>query len=247
MWFRRRKYAFETWRQDDRRHAKSELEGKTVVFTWDDARGEFDLRFDPEGPETRLLAGLTEDVDFRALLPEAASVESGDAWDVEARALAGVLLPGGNLALQATEGPTSGNAGAADPLGLDDPAQVLARLEGDVQATYKGSRDVEGTKCGVIALEFEVHANRELEGPFPEFSHGELEIENVKSFLSFEGDGELLWDLAAGHARTLTLSAKVKNQMDVTMKIVQGDRSMAIRKKMQMSGTYELQAGCERR
>lgn len=233
-------------RQEDRRHSKSELEGKTVVFEWDETQRTHSKRFDPEGPAIQLLEGLVEDTDFRALLPPEGAAEPGDTWDLDAAVISSLLMPAGNLCLVAEEGPDrkEGDPGA---LSAGDPSRAFAGLEGEVEATYKGARDVEGTRCGIIALEFKVHSKRDLKEELARFSHGDLEIERVEAFLSLEGEGELAWDLAQGHGRSLNLSGKLKNQMDVSMKLVQSDRTLPIRRKMMMSGTYELQANVERR
>jgi hypothetical protein len=99
----------------------------------------------------------------------------------------------------------------------------------------------------VIELDFKVHSNKDLTEQARKSKNGrdpmgEIKFDHVSAFLAVEGEGELTWDLAAGHARSFTMSAKIKNQMDIAMKIAQGDKSMDIQRKMQMSGTYELKA-----
>ena len=127
----------------------------------------------------------------------------------------------------------------------ENPAEAFSDLEGDVRATYKGARDVDGVSCGVIELDFKVHSNKDLTEKARNSKDGreagqDVKFDHVTAFLSFEGSGELTWDLAAGYARSFTMSAKIKNQMEVAFKVATGDKSMDIQRKMQISGTYEL-------
>src|SRR5688572_21701402 len=75
--------------------AKSELDGKTVVFEWDGSTKEYKRTFKPEGPDTKLLDGLVEDMDFKEFLPKQDEVAEDDTWTVEVEAMKTVLLPGG--------------------------------------------------------------------------------------------------------------------------------------------------------
>lgn len=231
-------------RQEDRRHGKSELEGKTVVFTWDAEQEAFAKHFDPEGPEEKLLEGLVEDLDLRELLPSEASVDEGDTWKLEAATLGRILVPGGDLAIVPVDGPPEGEGGGPEDF---TPSDAFGELEGSLVATYKGTREVDGARLGVIGLEFSVRSDRDLSERFERFNHGELEIDRVRAHLELEGEAELLWDLAGGHARSFTLSGKLKNQMDIAMTVHQADRDLALSRKMLMSGTCELGASFERR
>ncbi len=229
--------------QTDTREARSELEGKTIAFEWDEAKQAFGKSFDPQGPDEGLLAGLTEDLDFRQLLPEKPDVSADDTWSIEVGAVQSLLLPGGDLRLKPVEGPEAEGIADLDVLG-SDPAEAFTGMVGEVHGTYKGSREVAGVHCGVIALDFKISVTRDLSDKLPKAgsSDSEMRIVRVETFLALEGDGELLWDLGAGHARSFTMSAKIKNQMDVAMKIPQGGKDLDITRKMQMSGSYELKA-----
>jgi hypothetical protein len=234
--------------QTDTRRAKSELEGKTVVFDWDEAKQQFKRSFDPEGPEEKMLAGLTEDLDFRALLPAKPEVAADDTWSIDVGVIKSIFLPGGNLALQQVDSPKDEDESGEGEgmLDGDDPAAAFDGLTGKVNATYKGTREVDGVSCGVIAIDFKVSATRDLPGK-PTESGGEIHIEHINAFLSLEGEGELVWNLSAGCARSFNMSAKIKNQLEIPMKVVSGDKKLDITRKMQMSGTYDLKVKVEKR
>jgi len=229
--------------------AKTELEGKTVVFDWDEAASEFKKSFKPEGPDEKLLEGLVEDIDFKAFLPEKAEVAEEDSWSVDVAAMKTVLLPGGNLSLKPEK---DGEPGGEMNMFGDNPADAFGDLEGEVKATYKGARDVEGTSCGVIALEFKVKSAQDMSDKVAEAMEKqntqgvEIRVDHMDVVLSLEGEGELLWDLKAGHVHSFSMSAKVKNQIDMAMQIGMGEKNMEMERKMDMSGSYELKLGVTR-
>ena len=238
--------------QEDTTRSRSELEGKTVVFQWDAAKERYVAHFEPEGPDVKLLSGLDLDLDFLSFLPPAGSVSAGDAWSLDVGAMERLFLPGGNLSLKPEEAPDSAGDGAALSMFKIDPAEAFSGLDGDVEATYKGTREVDGVSCGVIAIEFKVHSARDLSDKLPRTvddsgASSELEVEHLKAFLALEGGGELIWDLAAGHARSFSLSARIKNQMELLLKVTNNDKTMDILRKMRMSGTYEMSVAISKR
>ena len=229
--------------------AKSELEGKTVVFDWSAAKEGYKKSFSPEGPDVKLLEGLVEDVDFKAFLPAKAEVAEDESWSVDVASMKTVLLPGGNLALKPeTEAEDSSQMNMFG----DNPADAFGELEGEVKATYKGTRDVGGVACGVIALQFKVKSAQDMSDKVAAAMEKqsqagvEISVDHMDVVLSLEGEGELLWDLRAGHASSFSMSAKVKNQIDMGMQIGMGEKNMAMERKMDMSGSYELKVGVAR-
>ncbi|HTF90172.1 MAG TPA: hypothetical protein VK843_17285 [Planctomycetota bacterium] len=236
--------------QTDTWHAKSELAGKTVVFDWEEAKSQFKKSFDPEGPDSKLADGLVEDLDFRSLLPAKGKASEDESWKIDVSAIQALFLPGGDLVLRPVEAP-EGEDEDDEPVGLlsESPTEAFKGLTGEVEATYKGTREVDGVSCGVIALEFKVSATRELPGRQPKAKgkDSELQVERLKAFLSLEGEGELIWDLSGGYARSFNASAKIKNQLEIPMKVANGDKTMDITRKMQMSGSYELKVAVAKR
>ncbi len=85
-----------TWGWNDRHEMLHPLLYRTVRFTWDAERGEYDKDWEPHRGSIRSLEGLWEDLDFRCLLPEE-PVAVGEAWYVSLRKIAPALLPGGTI------------------------------------------------------------------------------------------------------------------------------------------------------
>ena len=123
----------QTQNSDNNVKAKSELAGKTIVFTWDEEGQEYKKVFDPAEDDAELLEGLAEDMDLRALLPEG-EVEVGEEWDIDVKQLGTVLAPGGNLALVPEEsGP--------DPMGMGNMSGMssMSDMIGEMlEGTAKG-------------------------------------------------------------------------------------------------------------
>jgi hypothetical protein len=170
---------------------ESALEGKTVLFAWSEESAAFEAAFEAgtEG-DSGLLEGLAEDMDLRALLPTK-SLELGESYAIEPAAFAAILDPGGDLALR---DPDDEDAARDDP---DD--QLHGNLTGVLRATFREVRAEDGGKFAVLALSVETSTWAE-ESPGME--------ETTRTELEFLLEGELLWDLEHGHARTLTLSGE---------------------------------------
>jgi hypothetical protein len=156
---------------------ESELEGATVVFTWDEDDEAYSLAFEPEdGGDDELLEGLVEDCDLRAALPPGA-VEVGESWTLDNRAMYAVLEPGGNLHFLDPDG---------DP--LQDEADEFDDPQGDCEATFLGLRDVDEVELAVIGLRLELSGEKETTGV-----DGDGDPTVHTASIEFELEGELLW------------------------------------------------------
>lgn len=233
--------AFGQENQDKAIEAKSVLEGKTVVFTWDAEKKEYTKAFADKSGDAELLAGLDEDMDFRGMLPDK-EVSKGDTWDIDVKLLKSVLLPGGDLKLKPEDGEED-----VDMMGMGDMdfSQMFSDLlDGTAKGEYQGTRDVEGTSCGVIHLTVKISGSRDMsdmvgkalekapEGaPKPDIDHVDVEF-------GLDGEGELLWDLRAGYARGFTLDGTLEITMDTAMAMAMGDQKLKFDQTMEMSGNY---------
>ena len=93
-------FADEDGDETDETPKTSALEGKRVVFVWNDEEGAHEAAFaEGEEGDEALLADLEEDMDLRELLPGHA-VEPGDRWEIEPAVFDRMMSPGGDLALQ---------------------------------------------------------------------------------------------------------------------------------------------------
>ncbi len=218
---------------------KSELEGKKVVFTWDAKESAYTKAFDPTGPEEKLLDGLTEDADFRALLPNK-EVAENDEWSVDTKELSAVFNPCGNLSIVPEE------KDGEDPLmgsnGLDSMSELMTAIEGEAKARFAGMREVEGQSYAVIAVEFKVKSQADLTEKVKEQmeSSGQelpVTLEKVDMEWSSEGKGELLWNVKEGHFVSFEMDAETTLKSVEEMSIDAGGRQMSLTQTRNMSGS----------
>ena len=231
--------------QDASGSGSSDLEGKTVVFTWSEDEGGYDPAF-AEGSEgdEELLGGLTEDMDMRKLLPSG-EVSEGDQWDIEPAALADVMAPGGDLRLDLEM------EGMDDPMNTGGNAEMISQMhemfdentDGTAVARLAGSKEVEGTLCHVIAVEFDLDSSRDMTEKMeemmaeqaPEGMEIDMELESFDLEFTFEGQGELLWNSKANQVHSMTLQGDVNVMLDMSMAINMGE-PLQIEMTMDMSG-----------
>ncbi len=180
--------------QTDESDYESELEGKSVVFSWDEDEERFDVAF-VEGTQgdSTLLEDLEEDMDLRDLLPPG-EVEEGESWEVDVKVFDQTMEPGGDLRLEDTEGEEE----------EDSEDQFDENLSGTITATYKGTVEEDGVRLAVIAIEAEVQTFDDEEGA-PEGFEGGLHTE-----FAFDLEGELRWNLAGHHAASYELAGDGK-------------------------------------
>lgn len=228
----------------------SDLEGRTVVFHWNEEKGEYVPAFEGEASEgdAEMLEGLEEDMDLRVFLPEG-EVEVGETWTVPLSELGSVIMPGGNLALRPTD--MAADEGAMEKfeeLFGDFGERFADMLEGDCTCTFKGTRKEDGKEVAEIALEVGIATTLDLsemldelirtaiaESGVPEVP--EFDIEGADLVLDFDGEGTLLWSLTAGRAHGFSLSGDATLGMDLVVGFeVEGERQ-DIDASIEFSGT----------
>ncbi|QDU69359.1 hypothetical protein [Engelhardtia mirabilis] len=229
----------------------SELEGLSVVFTWDDDEGEFTVAFaeDSEGDED-LLEGLKEDMDLRVLLP-AGDVSEGESWSIDPSLMISVLAPGGNLQIVPEDTEMGGMGMPGGSMNLE---QMLGELDGEVTGKLVGLRDVDDSKIAVIAITLEIESTNDLTEFMREMMEsvelppeaGSMEIESFDVEMSIAGEGELLWDITHGHFLELNISTEMDSTMDQAMSMSMGPESMTMEQSMVFSATGNLAYTAER-
>ncbi len=236
--------------QDSNVSAESELEGKSVVFTWDADKKEFKRAFDPAGGEEKLLEGLREDMDFRGLLPDG-EVSEGDEWEIEPKNLADVLAPGGNMAMKPKDAGADPGMG---PSGMENIADMFGDdMEGKSKAQFTGMREVDGAQLAVIKLTIEVKAKSDITDRVREEMDksgtpegvDEMTFNSVDVEFEIEAEGQMLWNVAAGHFHSLDLSGTTTFKSSQSMTISAGGRSMPIEQSMEFSGTTNFNAAAK--
>jgi hypothetical protein len=202
----------------------SELEGARVLFERAGAGAEAQAKAEPgASAPAGLLGGLREDLDLRAFVTEE-GVAEGDWWKVDAAALADVLAPGGELGLALEKG-----AVRPEQLMVLDASEVVAttlcalsetagELEGEVLCTWTETLERDGRKLAVIELDWQ-SASRGEAGPELARRLETAGLETMREDLTLDlafstkGEGQLVWDLAAGRARSLAL--ELESQVEV--------------------------------
>ncbi len=224
---------------------ESALEGETVIFEWNEETGEYDISFEDDGDES-LLAGLTEDMDLRALLPST-EVSIGDSWRVELSDLENVAAPGGELGFGADDVDTSDAEMWEELFGEEFKDKFNDLLDGRCECTYQGIIEQDGARLAEIAIEVEISVSADLselimqviDAAAAEFG-GELDadIEAADLNLDFEGTGTLLWDLGAGHAYGFDLNGGMDFALDLSV-VVEEEETISAEVSVEMSGQYE--------
>lgn len=234
--------------QEKNSEASSELDGKTVVFTWDGEAKEYKKAFDPAEDKPDLLKHLMEDMDLRALLPEQ-EVKTGDTWDIDVKSLANVLAPGGDLAFKPKEEDESGmGMGMGMGAGMGSMHDYLSELlEGEAKAKLADVREEDGKRLAVIKITVKIASQKDMTELVQEAMKNqkmpgemELEFDHMDVDFKMEGEGELVWDLKANHVHSFELSGPVHMNMDMAMKINAQGQNMNIEQSMEMSGTNTL-------
>lgn len=202
-----------------------DIEGVAVVFKWNDDTEGYDVDFaeDSESADESVLEGLMEDMDFRGLLP-AGDAEQGDSWDVESDTIVGLMFPGMQLSHILSMAQDSGD-------GI--PEGILEQLEDlheglEMTCEYTGVRDVDGVSAGVIQITMEGSSALDLSavlGDAMELPEGaDSNIEEATLGVSLEGEGELLWNVEAGHMLSFELESELELELNAVAAVeVQGN------------------------
>jgi hypothetical protein len=226
----------------------SALEGRTVVFRWNADKDEYERSFEGEEGDAELLEDLDEDMDLRTFLPEG-EIEVGDSWTVPLAALATIVMPGGNLGFR------------PEDMTIDDGAhekfeelfggfgeRFADLLEGDCTCTYKGTREEDGTRVAEIEIDLAIGTTIDLSEMLDELIRTALEdggmgemiqfsIDGADLNLDFDGEGTLLWSLAAGRARAFHLSGDAIVGMDMVVGVEVEGESQDVDASVEFSGS----------
>jgi hypothetical protein len=230
---------------DQNIRSKSALEGKKVVFEWDPDEKTYKKAFDPEEEdENEVLKGLDENMDFRQVLP-AGEVKEGDQWDIPLGSVRTIFAPGGNLAMV----PETADATSTKP-GTETSSMsnmMGDKLEGTATGTLAGIVTVEGVQCARIHLALDVKSsldmtdvarkNLESTGEQPGF-----ELQKVGLDFGFQGDGEVVWDLSAGHFRSLDVSGQMSIRTSQSSKFDIAGKSITVDETKSFSGRSSCSA-----
>jgi len=196
----------------------SPLEGRSFSFDWDEEEDVWvhTLLEEPYIPRNFWL-DLEGDRDLLGWLPSEYEVEVGERWEVDPLVLADTLLP----EIRTFELPAfEFDVNLEGPILSWAPWRVAGvwcqGIEGTVRAEYTKKREVAGRTLAVIPLRVDLRGG---------FDKGMLEIDpedlgyprqlgvtiaaSTLCGWTFEGTGELLWDLDRGHFHSLAIEGEV--------------------------------------
>jgi len=173
---------------------ESDLEGKTVRFSWNAKDSKYDMTAAGEELDPELFVGLREDLDLRVLLP-AKDVSVGDTWAIDPKPLNYMLTPCGNLhfheAGQAIGKRTSQQETLAD--------RFAENAEGEAHATLESIREKDGRRLANVKLDARLR------------THGILpDQKELRGDIDLELKGQFTWDLSAQHVDAAAFTGKVK-------------------------------------
>jgi hypothetical protein len=231
----------------------SDLEGGTVLFTWDEEKGEFVASWANEG-ETRdaeLLEGLEEDMDLRAFIP-GRDLEPGESWDIDPIALGALLFPGGDLGMKGEEAEDM----EMDMSQFEDMfTEMLTQyedalaglLDGERKATYEGMREVDGRTLAVISFKIDTDGSMDMSsmiadaidkiGEITEMpAEVDMQIGAANLTMAFDGTGQLLWNPRRGTFESLTIEVDMTMGMELSMDIDAQGEAHSVDMTMEMAG-----------
>ena len=233
----------------------SELEGKKVVFSWDGESSEYKAAYPEDGGDEDLLENLDEDMDLRVLLP-GKEVAEGEEWSIPVSKLKSILAPGGDLKLEPEESGEDGGMG--NPMGgMDSGPGDLSdwlgdEIEGTATAKFIGMREVDGVKVALVELKIDIKTAADLTDVVLEAMDGadmpsemEMDFDHVDIEFSFEAEGTMTWNVAAGHFQTFDLSGRMRLLTDMGMSMSAQGQSMSMEQTLEMAGTLTQSARAE--
>lgn len=218
----------------------SPLQGESVVFTWSGESERYDVAALDEDSDLdeELLAGLTQDLDFAALLPTG-EVEVDATWEVDATALLPYLSPCGDLGFEIENEEEGGDsflgvlATTLTPFGVADDCEgtlraTLTALDTETQrATIRltGQMNWTADYSELVRERWETLEGGDRDGP-----------EKLTASFQWEMEGELLWDLTRHHMHALELSG------DQTVEASMGgnEDDQEVRLDLEFAGTLSL-------
>ena len=231
--------------------SSSELEGSTVVFTWNEDEGEYDVAFADEEGDSDLLDGLREEMDLRFFLPPG-EVSEDETWEVDVKELIALATPGGDLSLLPDDQdmPDFEDFEFFEDIFGDDLLDQFEDLfEGSCECTYQGSRDEEGVRVAEIAVELEIASAADLSDLLIEILDAitervgadeiPIDVEIADLNLDLEGQGVLLWDLEAGQLHSFELTSDVVFAIDLGVSVEEDGTSHFAELSVEMSGSVE--------
>lgn len=193
----------------------SELEGYSVLFEWDEDDEEYIAS--SEDVDDDLLEDLTYDYDFALFLPDG-DVSEGDDWEIDIEAFLKITKPWDGLPIDMESGVDGADRRSDD----DQEPEIEESVDGELIATYMGTREEDGVTVAVIELEGEIEAEQSMSGT-ADFDGGSTEFESESTEES-SIQGEVLWNIAGGHLHSLKIEIETESSSTQHSLIQFGDQ-----------------------
>ncbi len=207
------------------------IEGKTIKFTWDEKAGSYEKSYHESEGEAELIKELEADMDLLCLLP-GTDLDEGDSWEVPAKDLGPLFLPGGM--------PSAGGEAEA---GGPDMGAMLEQMQAEfekaaetfkVTCTFKGTSEKDGIQVGEVSFVFDGKMSMDLsemiQTVIEEQAGGEAPPMDI-SFnmgMGMKGEGTLWWNLAENRLHAYEMEASAEMDMAMEMSADQGGQSMSV-------------------
>ena len=236
----------ETSRDDNDTEVDSELVGETVVFGYDADAEEWSAEYgeDSDG-ESDWLDGLTPRIDLAGVLPDD-DVDVGDTWEVPPSFLAGVLKPGGDMMVQASEEddePEEGSIQITLPGGND--FAIFEEFEGDINAMLKEVVEEDDTRLAKITVAVDVEADVDLIDQLEDKADDrgvDEAYEGANLTRTLEGELTVMWNLETNRVVSLSGNLSGNTEVNVEWTSSSGDFELELAFASATNESFEIEA-----
>ena len=219
---------------DEKEDRSSDLEGADVVFAWDEDASEWKKSFGEASADRDedLLEGIEAEVFFAELLPKD-DVAVGATWEIDPRTFLEATSPGGQIPWD------------DDTPDDDTNDKMLEAVEGSVTAELVGFADEGGTRLATIRFRAELSSEFDDSPSAEELEEVEFDITVEQTLkIELELEGELVWDVKAGHARSSNLEGSVVLTVHGRQE-VSGEMSFEIETHQSFEGELKVRVAIE--
>lgn len=221
----------------------SALIGHDVRFTWVPSEQSYGRLWEKlDGPE-EFLRDIDFDLDLVSALPGHA-VEAEQTWEIPIERVVAFLSPGGNRFFEPRNQDPFARTHRVGAGG--EFAALLRAPTGQITATYRGRRTVEGRECGVIALHLEVRSSADRMSAFdsikpPAEATEPRQLTACTVEVDCKANGEIVWDLEAKRARHYGLEGIETVTMRVSKQAVGADdKASTLHEVTRLEGTFKV-------
>lgn len=234
------------------------LVGRTMILKWNAENEAYDVSYKEEQEGDRPPLYVIEDLDMRSFLPTEA-VDVDDSWEPGLEGLFGLFSMGGDLRWV----PEFDEELAAEMMEMQAQMEDMTRefmheamqefeeaIEGESEAIYKGTREVDGRNLGVIDYSIDVEMSYDfvewigravdsmgdMEG-MPEDFFMEADAANMDG--AMEASGTMLWDLEAGVMHSISMSGDIEFSFDFAGLVGAMGEELDMEMSMGMFGSFE--------